>query len=499
MILSIAGMILSSSVFAATIRVPSEQPTIQAGIDVAVDGDTVLVADGTYTGDGNVNISISRAIKVTSENGSETCIIDCHGPHSSDRRGFWISHDSANVVVQGFTITHAYSTQGSGMVIVNSSPTIVDCKITHNYADWVMQLGAEGGGVCCLRGSPSFINCVISSNGAYKWGGGVCCHNSTPSFTNCTFELNFAQSGCGGAICCIDSSSPTLTNCIIRENNGLEGGGIYCDYYSSPILTNCIIGQNSSSLGGGIFCAGVSSPTLTNCTIYGNEAAEGGGLLCKYSAPELLNSVVWGNLPDQFMFTVWGSAKASFSNIQGGFPGIGNIDADPLFIGGDPFDYHLSSQSLCIDAGTDVSASPTDLDGKQRPRGGGVDMGAYEYQSWPLTVRTYVKMPSHEIFPGDVTSCSASVWNSEYEAIEESPLFVILDIMGTYYFAPSFSSYDYFERRFPFGLTKLTILPEFAWPANAGSAYAVWYAFLANHEQTELMSNIGVFDFSWSE
>ena len=79
--LALAPMLISATI----IHVPADQSTIQAGIDAAVDGDTVLVADGTYMGDGNRDIDFKgKAITVSSENGAENCIIDCQGSELTD-------------------------------------------------------------------------------------------------------------------------------------------------------------------------------------------------------------------------------------------------------------------------------------------------------------------------------------------------------------------------------------------------------------------------------
>ena len=94
---------------AATIRVPKDQPTIQAGIDAAVDGDTVLVADGLYFGEGNRNISFKgKAITVRSENGPEATIIIAQ---AQDRRGFIFNQEETEAsILTGFTIRDGHTT-----------------------------------------------------------------------------------------------------------------------------------------------------------------------------------------------------------------------------------------------------------------------------------------------------------------------------------------------------------------------------------------------------
>ena len=133
---------------------------------------------------------------------------------------------------------------------------------------------------------------------------------------------------------------------------------------SSPTVTNCAFSRNAatSGSGGGMYNLAVSSPTLTNCTFSGNSApsGSGGGMFnSNISSPTVTNCILWGNTPNNFAGA--GSPVVKFSDVQGGFPGTGNIDAEPLFIDADGLDdipgtldddLRLSSGSPCIDAAT---------------------------------------------------------------------------------------------------------------------------------------------------
>ena len=130
---------------ADTIHVPSQQPTIQAGIDAAVDWDTVLVADGTYTGDGNRDIDfLGKAIVVMSENGSDYCIIDCESAEEDWHGGFYFHNgETSSSVVQGFTIRNGYSAYGGAILCEWSHPTISGNAFTANSASSGGGAGAE--------------------------------------------------------------------------------------------------------------------------------------------------------------------------------------------------------------------------------------------------------------------------------------------------------------------------------------------------------------------
>ncbi len=171
----------------------------------------------------------------------------------------------------------------------------------------------------------------------------------------------------------------------------MKTGGGMSSLGGHPVVTNCTFSGNTASNGGGMLNLGNSNPTVTNCTFSGNI---GGGMAnIAGGSPTVTNCILWGDSPDEFSGN--STPTVSYTDVQGGFPGTGNIDADPLFV--DPLtgDYRLSPGSPCIDAG-DNTAVPlditTDLDGNPRfvddpgtpDTGLGkppiVDMGAYELQ-----------------------------------------------------------------------------------------------------------------------
>jgi hypothetical protein len=293
---------------AGTIRVPQDQPTIQAGIDAAVNGDVVLVADGTYTGSGNRDIDFNgKAITVKSENGADTCVIDCE--HVG--RGFFLhSGEGRDSIIQGFHIHDGRMTRGSGIYCENgSSPTIERNKISGCTADYA------GAGIYCHSASPLIINNVIDDNrvlysyGLFDGGGGICCDLSTPVITGNTITGNrvLCEESCyGGGILCIDSS-PVITDNTITFNEihhtvdyNCYGGGICC-LYSSPSIQNNIVSNNEvfsslgSGYGGGICCeysttAAISGNAILDNSVRAERSACGGGIYTGWSSSPLIFS-----------------------------------------------------------------------------------------------------------------------------------------------------------------------------------------------------------------
>jgi predicted outer membrane repeat protein len=321
----------------------------------------------------------------------------------------------SNTILDGFVITAGNAMgssypndRGGGMWIYNNAdPGIANCVFTGNEADYY------GGGMTISAGSPTVDNCLFANNSAESIGGGmVITHdNYNAVITNCTFRDNSAGVW-GGAI----YGGGLMVNCRFLGNASNYGGAAFLLDFSGAEWVNCIFSGNSAIYDGGAFRSTVfSSPALANCTFSGNSAGGNGGAISSdvNCHPVLTNCILWGNTAtngEQIYNGVTSSAIVSYSDVQDGYTGIGNISEDPLFsdangdddtAGTQDDNLRLSAASPCIDLGdnnsvppdgTDqdgdgnrVEPTPWDLDGRDRIVDGDcndtevVDMGAYEF------------------------------------------------------------------------------------------------------------------------
>ena len=224
----------------AVLNVPSPYTTIQAGINAASDGDTVLVADGTYTGSNNKNLDFAgKNIIVTSSGGAANCIIDCQG---SDRAFLFDDHEPSTAEVSGFSIingdarTLGSDRYGGGIFCKNdASPLIMNCIFNNCQANF-------GGAIMTCSFVPGQIpearieGCTLTANIAYgasgaTWdhpgvGGGILCDNlSAATIVDCTITGNIchlnpsATDGKGGVIVCYYDDVVESIGCVINDNN----------------------------------------------------------------------------------------------------------------------------------------------------------------------------------------------------------------------------------------------------------------------------------------
>jgi hypothetical protein len=410
---------------------------IQAAIDDADNGEEIEVAAGTYYEAINF---LGKAVRLYSSGGPEVTIIDGSGAYHVVQ---CVSGEGANTILEGFIVTGGTAngagndSYGGGMYNSDSSPTVTDCTFNDNFAS------RYGGGMYNENSSPTVNNCIFSDNrSATGDGGGMCNYdNSNSSVTDCNFIDNLADWGNGGGMCNVlssptvtgctfsgniagtngggggmnnYSSSPMVLNCTFIRNTAYYGGGmtnINLDYptdvSSSPTVTNCVFNGNSAELsGGGMLNIGdlynnIARPNVTNCIFIGNMAGNNGGGMINWinSSPTVTNCILWGDTPDE-IFNSEGTSTVTYSNVEGGWGGTGNIDVDPSFVDATAGNLRLMSGSPCIDAG-DSTAVPSgvfvDLDGNPRGLddpassdtgisvlGLTVDMGAYEFHPCPI-------------------------------------------------------------------------------------------------------------------
>jgi parallel beta-helix repeat protein len=218
--------------------------------------------------------------------------------------------------------------------------------------------------------------------------------------SRCLLSENAAQ--IGGAIACYLNCYPEITDCIIRNNTAENDGGALFFWDSCfPELTNCIIVDNEVTVGypgygegGAVYIESCPSVTFINCTISNNTATSSrGGIYSAASTVTMTNSIVWGNIGSSAPLS--SGLTVTYSDIEGGYTGTGNLNVDPLFVNAAGGDYHLQEISDCVDAGLN-SAVPvgitTDIDGDDRivdgdgTSGARVDMGADETRLAIMTV-----------------------------------------------------------------------------------------------------------------
>jgi len=327
--------------------------TIQHGIEVSFSGDTVIVEDGTYIE--NIYVA-AKNILLTSNylfSGDTLDIYNTIIDGDSDSTVVIFASCDNTTAVMGFTIRNGLGWFGGGIASIYSDLTISNNIIRENISD------AVGGGIYCGHGSPVIRNNIICENTANS-GGGIDIYYSTV-----TISCNY-----------------------ISENSATRGGGIYTSNLglSSAISNNLFIRNTASQYGGGTAFFGISCPVINN-TFSENIAANGGAMYCHYSDVDIINTIFWADSAQSADPEIYvdenSSVLITFSDIQGGWEGEGNIDVDPLFRNPTDNDFHLmaiecgdSVDSPCIDAGhPDILDSLLDCSwglGELRS-----DMGAY--------------------------------------------------------------------------------------------------------------------------
>jgi len=367
----------------STIRVPADVNDIQAGIGIANPGDLILVAPGTY----NETIDyLGKAVTIESEAGPAVTRIDALGLGSAV---VFHNQEHNSSVLRGFTITGGSSS-------------------TH-----------PGGGISCFDvsstaspTSPLIEDCIIENNATtFASGGGV---GGNATLIGCTIRNNNASLGCGGGVW----GAATLIDCLVTDNRAQDGGGLFLQG-DGALVQNCTIQGNRAvdgARGGGIHAApGLVEDTLIRiegCTLIDNlsdgfgQSSSRGGALHVSAAPgvvEVVRCTILDNgatpsiggddyggifgpatvkdtiCRDNEANQISSATSCTYSNIGGGAPGIGNLDARAIFVDRASGNFMLVPGSPGIDGGD--PASPLDPDCTR------ADQGAHPLFQASVTIR----------------------------------------------------------------------------------------------------------------
>jgi predicted outer membrane repeat protein len=390
--------------------VPTDAPTIQAGIDTASAGDTVLVTCGTYQ---EYDILMKSGVTLLSETGQYDCVtIDadslgrvliCNNVDSTASViGFtltggltgpgWLGDagagawcDSSSLAFRSCHFTdNSTASNAAGLMCKESALTVIDCVFSDNSAtsgtgffsygtpsptltgcDFTSNSASiDGGGFYAYFSSPQLDSCTFTGNSALNSVGGVYCVNSSGvGLSNCTFTGNTCAQYGGGLMTWV--SGVTLTSCSFIQNSALNSGGARIGQGSVVTLDSCVFAGNSATGGaGGGLSADDCSPSLSSCTFYGNSAGiSGGGLKLHNSSPTIANTIIaFSTLGEAVSCTGVSNPALTCSDVYGNAGGdyieclegqdtlSGNFSADPGFCDPDNGDYWLRSDSPCLRA-----------------------------------------------------------------------------------------------------------------------------------------------------
>lgn len=355
---------------------------VTAGADCRIDGFHITNGAGGFGG----GIAIKDA---TAE--IRHCKIYDNQSFSDPWTGGGIGvEDGETRITNSAIFNNSSAVVGGGMAINKSTAMIEDCQFNGNDA-------RDGGGIGIKHSNVTLSNSRLFGNSAV--GGGLSSFRSQTQITNCIIERNLSQKRGGG--CYFVDSHATIEGSMFLSNEAIEpwyppphtdpiggkGAALYFVLTNTADIHNCLFVDNLSDVDQCAYIGvGENEVVFRNCTILArrtsptyNRSAMSWVRSQSATPPTLINCIVDGviSIPHPPIST---TANVTYSSMKNGYPGEGNIDADPMFVDPENGDFRLMRGSPCIDSGTDTGLV-TDLDGNPRPIGRGYDMGAFEFAS----------------------------------------------------------------------------------------------------------------------
>ena len=376
---------------------------IPKAINAAQNGMIIGVADGLYIPPNGINFN-GKAVVLRSLNGPAHCTILLKSTGVQ-----FVSGEKGTTVLEGFTIT-----------------------------------GCSYDAISINKSSPQILRCIIARNGGY----GVAVNNGAPLIQGCTLLDNW--DGINGI-----AMTGVIRDCEIRNS---QYCGISLNSQSNVLIENCLIAENGTLKNTnwpGVFASG-STAILKHSTIAmqiyqaGSPTGIGDGIKLSGGAVQVENSIVWGCTRSIYLQS--GAVTVGYSDIQGGYAGTGNLDADPQFVrmgrydasetpnSWVPGDYHLTQGSPCINAGLNgtTGAAGEDIDGQPRIAYGRTDMGADEFMLTDFDGDGATNLSDFSVFAGQWLrgGCGVCDW-TDYSGDETVGIEDLMIFLGQWLAEPA--------------------------------------------------------------
>lgn len=404
----IISLIYTFPLMAKTINVPGDFSTIQAAIDTAVNGDTVLVQPGTYVENisfNGKNIIIGSLFLTTQDTSYISLTVIDGNQNGSVMQIFDSGTDTTTIM--GLTLKNGTGTSdtqydpwvGGGAIFTKDANLILSNIVLDQN---IISL-RYGGGILFYPSSKflKISNSTIKNCSVPDAGGGMALFSGNFEIENTVIEKSSADFQ-GGAIY---TGGPTLiSNSIFRNNySGALGGAYATDGGTTSIRSSLFYDNVSGNGGGAIWSSHSAFVELNQVTIVENYGTtRGGAIIIGIDGNVSIQNSIIHNNSDQFDSQIYIEATSTttilsieYSDIEGGDSSVyyedgtafqldaSNISIDPLFVDPQNGDFHLQDWSPAIGAGLDTSIVPiSDIEGNLRPDppGSNPDMGAYENQ-----------------------------------------------------------------------------------------------------------------------
>ena len=356
--------------------------SLQSALDVAVSGNEIWVAKGTYTPSAQVGGTGSRYAAFQMKNNVKIY-------------GGFAGTETAVSQRDYFTNETILSGDINGDDVVSGAGASLSFSNNEENSYHLFYHDKSGVNSSAVLDGFTISGGNANGGGNEDYGAGIYNDQCNPTLNNIIFKDNQSATG---VLYFYDLSTGTqLSNLIFENNDGGYYGALYIEGSAGiSVLKNALLINNKAEYGGGLYNSDAPT-TIINATFSGNYAvSDGGGIYNSSGVLTLNNCIIWGNTTagegNEIYYSQWGSSSTTLNNscyqnssndIYGDLTfGSGNITSDPLFVNETGKDFRLFGISPSVNSGENsYNSSVYDLRGESRIQDAVIDIGCYEWTS----------------------------------------------------------------------------------------------------------------------